>query len=389
MNSVEVHDLFKEFKLPHDKNTSLKQTLLHFQRRRFERLEVLKGISLKVKKGEFFGILGRNGSGKSTLLKILAGIYQPTSGSVNVNGLLTPFIELGVGFNPELTGRDNVYLNGAIFGLTPKQINELYNEIVAFAELEKFMDQKLKNYSSGMQVRLAFSIAIQAQSQILLIDEVLAVGDVKFQRKCLDVFRQLKKSGRTIIFISHDLAAVEEFCDRAVLINEGKILAAGVTSQVIAQYQTLMSAGDIGEKREFQHIGTGEVQITKIRALSKGKAVMHVPEGEPFDIEISYKASQEVANPVFGLALEINGLTVAGPNTMESRLSLGKVNGSGKVMAGFNLNPLAPGVYNLTASCFNEDLSSPYDFVNEAGSLQIIGKERHGIINLEPDWSKD
>src|SRR6185312_8467854 len=186
-----------------------------------ETQHALKDISFEVKKGEFFGIVGRNGSGKSTMLKILAGIYQPTKGGVQKSGKLVPFIELGVGFNPELSGRENVFLNGALLGFSRKEIAAMYDEIVAFAELEKFMDQKLKNYSSGMQVRLAFSIAIRAKSDILLIDEVLAVGDASFQQKCFDYFYKLKQDKRTVVFVSHDMGAVERFCDRAVLIDNG------------------------------------------------------------------------------------------------------------------------------------------------------------------------
>lgn len=191
----------------------------------------LKDISFDVKKGEFFGIVGRNGSGKSTLLKIIAGIYQPNKGHVDVDGKLVPFIELGVGFNPELTGRENVYLNGALLGFGTKEITAMYDSIVEFAELEKFMDQKLKNYSSGMQVRLAFSMAVRAKADILLIDEVLAVGDADFQRKCLEYFKQLKKKKKTVIFVSHDMDSVNEYCDRAILIEDSKIIKEGSVSE--------------------------------------------------------------------------------------------------------------------------------------------------------------
>ena len=193
--------------------------------------------AISIKKGEFFGIVGRNGSGKSTLLKIIGGIYQPTKGSVTVNGTLTPFIELGIGFNPELTGRENIFLNGAILGLTHKEIVSKYDEIVSFAELERFMDQKLKNYSSGMQVRLAFSIAMQAHNDILLIDEVLAVGDAAFQRKCFNEFNKIKKSGKTVIFVTHDMGSVKRFCDRAMMIDRGKISIIGAPSEVAYAYQ--------------------------------------------------------------------------------------------------------------------------------------------------------
>lgn len=184
----------------------------------------LQNINFEVKKGEFFGIVGRNGSGKSTLLKILAGVYTPSSGEVQINGKLTPFIELGVGFNPELSGRDNVFLNGALLGFSHKQMEEMYDDIVDFAELRDFMEMKLKHYSSGMQVRLAFSVAIRAESDILLIDEVLAVGDADFQKKCLDYFQELKSKKRTVCFVSHDMGSIEKFCDRVLVLNKSEIV---------------------------------------------------------------------------------------------------------------------------------------------------------------------
>lgn len=198
--AIKVNGVSKAFKLPHEKQNSVKGLFVNMFRgkRTFERQQVLKDISFDIKKGEFFGIVGRNGSGKSTLLKLMAGIYTPDKGHIQVNGKLTPFIELGVGFNPELTGRENVFLNGALLGFNRKEMEAMYDEIVAFAELESFMDQKLKNYSSGMQVRLAFSIAIRANTDILVLDEVLAVGDEAFQRKCFAYFAKLKQEKRQL-----------------------------------------------------------------------------------------------------------------------------------------------------------------------------------------------
>lgn len=204
----------------------------------------LKNINFEIKKGEFFGIVGRNGSGKSTLLKIIAGIYTPTKGAVRVDGKLTPFIELGVGFNPELNGRDNVYLNASLLGFTRKQTDAMYNDIVDFAELKDFMDTKLKNYSSGMQVRLAFSVAIRAESDILLIDEVLAVGDAEFQRKCLNYFGMLKSNKQTVVFISHDMSSVRRYCDKAVFLDNGLIRKSGNPEKAIAGYSELFLEKD-------------------------------------------------------------------------------------------------------------------------------------------------
>lgn len=244
--AVRIHDIHKEFILPQSKNTSMKQAAVNIVRRNNKVTQkVLDGVSFDIHKGDFFGIVGRNGSGKSTLLKLIAGVYTPTKGSIDVNGGLTPFIELGVGFNPELSGHDNVYLNGALLGFSRTQMNEMYDEIVEFAELGPFMDQKLKNYSSGMQVRLAFSIAIMAKNDVLIFDEVLAVGDEAFQRKCLDIFEDYKASGQTVVLVSHDMETVRRFCTRAALVSEGKLVMVG-DPQIVADKYTQLNLAAIG-----------------------------------------------------------------------------------------------------------------------------------------------
>ena len=269
-SAVTVSHVSKSFLLPHEKKTSIKQmftSVLRPHRRGFEHQRALDDITFDVKKGEFFGILGRNGSGKSTLLKILAGIYQPTKGTVRTNGKLVPFIELGVGFNPELTGRENVYLNGALLGFTRNEIASMYDDIVTFAELERFMDQKLKNYSSGMQVRLAFSVATRAQADVLLIDEVLAVGDVDFQKKCFDYFRKLKASNTTVVFVTHDMNAVREYCDRAVLIENSKVVEIGKASKIASMYTKMFinQDSDTGDATKDTRWGTKVVTIDNIK----------------------------------------------------------------------------------------------------------------------------
>lgn len=238
--AVEVKNVSKEFVMLQNKNSTLKQAVVNIVRKNKKTVhQVLDDVSFKVYKGDFFGIVGRNGSGKSTLLKLIAGVYEPTAGNIYINGLLTPFIELGVGFNPELSGRDNVYLNGALLGFTHKQMEVMYDEIVAFAELEPFMDQKLKNYSSGMQVRLAFSVAIKAKGDVLILDEVLAVGDSAFQQKCFDYFAELKRQKKTVILVSHAMTQIQRFCNRAILIENGKIIRSDSVEKVASQYENL------------------------------------------------------------------------------------------------------------------------------------------------------
>jgi ABC-type polysaccharide/polyol phosphate transport system ATPase subunit len=235
---IEVDSVSKAFLLPHQRQTSIKELFLHpFRRADYERHQALHEVSFTVESGECFGVIGPNGGGKSTLLKILAGIYRADAGSVRVLGNLSPFIELGVGFQPDLNARDNIRVNGTLLGLSSKEVQERFDEIVGFAELERFVDQKLKNYSSGMQVRLAFAIAIQVPFDVLLLDEVLAVGDQAFQEKCFDTFDRFRDEGKSIVLVSHDLASIGNYCDRTLLLQNGMCTAIGPTHEVIELYE--------------------------------------------------------------------------------------------------------------------------------------------------------
>lgn len=239
--AIIAKNIHKSFRLPTEQAFGLKQAIFNRLRgiKGYKEQKVLRGINLEIKKGEFVGIIGRNGSGKSTLLKILAGTYYPEKGEITINGTLVPFIELGVGFNPELTGRENVYLNGALLGFSNEEMDAMYDDIWDFAELKDFQDQKLKNYSSGMQVRLAFSIAIRARGDILLLDEVLAVGDAAFQEKCNNYFADLKDKKQTVILVTHSMENVRKFCNRAILIENGKIIEEGDPKKVADAYTNL------------------------------------------------------------------------------------------------------------------------------------------------------
>jgi len=242
---IRVDDVAKAFRIPEEAMHTFKERALHPLRRTgYHTFDALKGISFDVKEGEFFGIVGRNGSGKSTLLKCLAGIYKADQGDIWLNGRMSPFIELGVGFNPDLAARDNVELNGIMLGLSPREARSRYEHVIEFAELEEFQHLKLKNYSSGMYVRLAFSVAIQVDADVLLIDEVLAVGDAAFQQKCFDVFNRLRDEGRTIVLVTHDMGAVNRFCHRAILLERGAIVAEGDPEDVANHYLELNFTGD-------------------------------------------------------------------------------------------------------------------------------------------------
>jgi len=242
MSAIIVDNVSKKFRIPHEKKTTVLQNIVGLIKRQFsyEEFWALRDISFEVNKGEAFGIIGRNGSGKSTLLKILARVLYPDSGSVSMNGKVASFLQLGVGFQPELTARENVYIYSSILGLGRKQVDRVYDEILDFAELKKFENMKLKNFSSGMNVRLAFSTAIHSVPDTLLLDEVLAVGDVAFQEKCRDKMDQFKTEGKTIVFISHALEAVKELCQRSMLLNEGRIVTMGDTEKIINDYLAML-----------------------------------------------------------------------------------------------------------------------------------------------------
>lgn len=296
--AVKVDHVSKYFKLPTEATHSLRTALVNRFKgiKGYREQHVLKDISFDVHKGDFFGIVGRNGSGKSTLLKIISQIYVPEKGSVTVNGKMVSFIELGVGFNPELTGRENVYMNGAMLGFTTEEIDAMYDDIVEFAELEEFMNQKLKNYSSGMQVRLAFSVAIKAQGDVLILDEVLAVGDEAFQRKCNDYFMERKASGKTTILVTHDMGAVKKYCNRAVLIEDGLVKSYGAPEDVANQYSfdnAVLSAPQdtqTDDKEDDEKNVERYVDNLKVELISPNK----ITPKEKIEFKISYDVLQDV-----------------------------------------------------------------------------------------------
>jgi ABC-2 type transport system ATP-binding protein len=380
--AIKVENVSKTFMLPHDKNTSIKGAVLNFYKRKrsFEAQQVLDNVSFEIKKGEFFGIVGRNGSGKSTLLKLLAGIYSPSQGNIQVNGKLTPFIELGVGFNQELTGRENVFLNGALLGFSRKEVEAMYASIVEFAELEKFMDQRLKNYSSGMQVRLAFSIAIRAESDILLLDEVLAVGDADFQRKCFSYFKTLKKNKRTVVFVSHDMSAVREFCDKGILIDEGQLKYEGPASKVADQYSMLFMTNKLGTSKDSgngKHIGNGDALIANVKANEVADSIV---------VHATVKVKKPVEELQYGMHIFTeSGVEVLGMNNPMlllpdiKDLKIGdEINFEWKV-----LNVFSQGKYYVTLAVA-DGIGNMLDRYEEADSFSVMRNERSNTVLLPP-----
>jgi len=291
---VSVRGLSKSFRLPHQQYNTLKERALHpFAARTYDELHALRGVDFDVKSGEFFGIVGRNGSGKSTLLKCLAGIYSVDSGDIDVRGRLSPFIELGVGFNPELTARDNVIINAIMLGLTRREARERFDAIIEFAGLEEFVDLKLKNYSSGMSVRLGFSVAVQMDADVVLVDEVLAVGDAAFQRKCFEEFDRMKAESRTILFVTHDMGSVERFCDRGLVLERGEIVDVGPPDHITRTYSEL-NYGDLGDDRG----ATGAARISMAWCESPaGERIVSSQQGEELVAAFEVEFEDDVDDP--------------------------------------------------------------------------------------------
>ena len=317
--AIKVHNLHKSFDLAENKHTSIKQLVVSAgKKNKKHRQKVLDGISFEIKKGEFFGIVGRNGSGKSTILKILAGVYTPDSGGVQINGNLTPFIELGVGFNPELSGKDNVYLSASLLGYPRKIVDEMYDEIVDFAELHEHMDKKLKNYSSGMQVRLAFSIAIKAKNDILIFDEVLAVGDEAFQQKCLRIFEQYRETRQTVVLVTHSMDTVRDLCTRAMLIDEGKITYIGSVDSVAEQYSDMNTKKEDAQQKALQGANSPKDSQLVIKPPVK---TVYLPS-EDLSLHISWKGKFDPSKHIIGVAIVgSGGEYVFGSNTRNTGLT--------------------------------------------------------------------
>lgn len=370
--AIDVSHVSKSFKLPHESQNSLKGKMINFNKRGYEIQEALKDISFQVEKGDFFGIVGRNGSGKSTLLKMLAGIYTPTGGSINVSGKLTPFIELGVGFNPELSGRDNVFLNGALLGFNRKEMEAMYDEIVEFAEIERFMDQKLKNYSSGMQVRLAFSIAIQANTDILVLDEVLAVGDASFQQKCFDYFEKLKDEKKTIVIVTHDMSAVKRFCNKALLIKDGNIEIIGSPDDVASQY-LFENMKDSTENDAKNKMLTKAIEKFEVKSKSSSK----LKQDEYLEFDINYKLSK-TTDIFIGLSIMYQGMSILEESTRNLKIpkEAGKMH---TVSYKLPVDRFNPNSFQVNVSIFNSRNDEPLGYMTDACNF---------IVNAKPDNSK-
>jgi ABC-type polysaccharide/polyol phosphate transport system ATPase subunit len=384
--AVSVQDVSKTFRLPHQQYSTLKERALHpFRSTEYDELRAVEDVSFEIAQGEFFGIVGRNGSGKSTLLKCIAGIYGVDSGRIGIAGRLSPFIELGVGFNMDLTARDNVVINAIMLGLSRREARARFENVIAFAELEQFVDLKLKNYSSGMLVRLAFATAIQVDAEILLIDEVLAVGDAAFQQKCFEEFFRLKREGKTIVFVSHDMYSVERFCHRAMLMEHGVMRQIGDPHTIARAYHKLNFGHLPHDAPAGDASATGTVIADAWFENTAGERIAEVSQEEPLRMCFEVRFAEALEDPVFAATLRTElGHTIVVARSDERGGTSGSFGAGDSAVARFEMPAwLTPSRYLLTPSLARAGTGADaVALVEDMTSIVIHGSSSGGILEL-------
>lgn len=390
-SAISVSDLSKTFRLYHEKNRHLKAAVLRGRRARFEEFWALRDVSLEIPHGATFGLIGSNGSGKSTLLKCMARILFPNKGRVTVSGRLSALLELGAGFHNELSGRENVYLNGAILGMTRKDIDHRFDSIVEFAGLEQFIDSPVKNYSNGMQLRLGFAIAANVEPEILLIDEVLAVGDQAFQRKCAEKIESFKSDGRTIIIVSHGMGSILQLCETTAWLDKGQLKQVGPSPDVITAYTGQSFGAEVATEGALgSRWGTGEAEITNVRLLSKaGEPVNPFVTGEPLVIEIDYEAHRPLRDSVFSLRItSLHGIEIWAANSKRRRHFVERLSSCGKVTITIPNLPLLQGSYSVTAIISDNSEQHIYDWWDKKVRFDVVGDENfdEGLVTMNSLW---
>lgn len=391
-NALEIRNVSKRFRIYHERKDSLKETILRRSRASFEEFWALKDVTLDVPEGQTIGFIGKNGTGKSTLLKLIAKILQPDNGAIAVNGKVSALLELGAGFHPDLTGRENIYLNGAILRLSKKQIDDRIDDIIAFSELEEFIDLPVKNYSSGMYARLGFATAVNVDPDILLIDEVLAVGDQSFQQKCYEKINKFKRDGKTIVFVSHDLDSVARICDRAVFLIDGKVVMDGEPNKTVAAYRAWMADQDRaafeaqGVATSAERFGTKEAEITSVSLTgADGKQTKTVKSGEDTIVKVDVTFNADAQDPIFGMVVRASDdAYLYDTNTMWRGRKTGKFTKGQKVMVEFSQKMgLTAGAYFLTVAVAYADATHFMDWRTNVLEFHVEddGKQR-GAVNL-------
>ena len=426
-NAIEFHNVSKRFNLSQSRAQTVQESLIHFLRGQWRRepaeeFWALRDVSFEVPREQSVGLIGSNGSGKSTALKLLTGILMPTEGEIVVRGRVLALLELGTGMHPDLTGRENIFLNGSLLGVSADEVRRRYDEIAAFSEIgHEFLDMPVKHYSSGMYVRLAFAVAVHFDPEILVVDEVLAVGDAGFQQKCLARISEMRREGVTILMVSHDLGTMQSFCDRLIWFDNGEIRAAGDPNDVAMEYMHATADGHVGRSRPAAQAaataaalgeapaardegaakrsrgrrwGTGRVRITGVTICDEtGRERSAFTSGSPLELQIRYRADSRVEDPVFGVGLfHSSGTHLSGPNSAIADLEIPFVEGEGVVRYRIDALPLLQGSYLLSLSCHARDDSEMYDYHDRLYNFTVFqghNKERLGLMTLGGHWYVD
>ena len=389
----------KTFRVHQERTNSLKQLIAAGGRNRYEEFLALDEVSFEVHEGEAFGVIGHNGSGKSTLLKCMAGILRPNAGSIEVRRRMSALLELGAGFHPELSGRDNVFLNAAILGMPRREIATRFDEIVEFSGLEQFIDSPVKTYSSGMYVRLAFAVAINVDPELLIIDEILAVGDVTFQQKCMEKFAQFREEGRTLVLVTHDLGSVRNFCDRAIWLDHGHVLGDGPPGDLVDRYTESMLASPTSDSAGVAPVeavggvrrGSGDIRVERVEMIVDGSPQFRVKTGESVRFRLHFVASTRVPSPVFSITLaSIDGIAITMPSSRDAELVPSYIEGSGVIDIDVADLALLPGPHVVHTEITGFGRQQIFDHVQNALRFDVLAgtsKETSGLVTLRPSWS--
>lgn len=418
MTSIRFDRVSKQFTLQQDRPRSFQELFLNLFRRNSrpskEKYWALKDVSFEIREGEVVGILGDNGVGKSTALKLMSRIIEPTSGTIEVNGRVGALLELGAGFHPDLTGRENVYLNGSILGFSKEKMGRIFDDILDFSEMERFIDVPVKHYSSGMYMRLAFAIAIHLKPDILLIDEILAVGDQAFQLRCMDKINEMKRQGLTMVIVTHALGVVRDLCDRAIWLDEGKIQAEGSVEHVLQQYTTQVMAHDRKQILEAEkeksdadgdspdqekqsdesswRWGSREAEIVAVQILNGQLQEQRIFQtGDSLTVRMHYEAHESIQEPRFGLALfHSSGFHINGPNNVFSDYAIAEIEGQGFVDYTIDRLPLLPGTYHVSVAIHDHEGKHPYDHIHQRLTFRVRAggvREEFGTFYIPANWN--
>jgi ABC-type polysaccharide/polyol phosphate transport system ATPase subunit len=386
--AIVVDAVTKEFRIRQSGTRTLKSAVIEkfLGRGRYQRaLHALDDVTFSVKRGETLGIIGANGAGKSTLLSLITGTMLPTTGSINTTGTVSSLLELGAGFHPDLTGRENVFLYGAIMGLTREQMKERFDAIVEFAELADFIDQPVKHYSSGMYVRLGFAVAVEVNPDILLIDEVLAVGDESFQRKCIAKMDEFRREGKTMLIISHDIPTIQSISDRILLLDQGKVAGLGEPTEVAQGYRA--SARTKLSKSSAREWGSGEITIENVTIKGLSGPTEDFVFGEEMTLDVEFTANTPIERPVFGIALnDVKGATMFGTNTQIEGATIDKVDGKGRISVKLPKLTLAGGTYLISLSVHSEDHRTNYHRVDNRYAISVNAPKNFEGVHMDTEW---